>query len=299
MSLSMEMQGKWESVLPQYVDNSYLTGKHMACPICETGKDRFRFDNKEGRGTYFCAQCGSGDGFDLIMKVTGKDFKTIANELQLVSGNIVAAPIKAKQNFSPILDRIARDCQLITETDHVSAYLRNRGLTINTKNVRFAKNQPFYSDGKIVNHFDAMVARVTDVKGARNGLHITYLQDGKKAPVQTNRKLLKAVDSLTGSYVQLGEIEAAMVIGEGIETTLAGMKLFDCSGLASINTSLMQAIRIPDQVMSVAILADNDKKYAGQKAAYTLANRLVNEGKTVTVEIPEAVGSDFADMVMP
>ena len=40
-------------------------GKHCPCPMCG-GKDRFRFDNQNGRGTYICNQCGSGDGLELI-----------------------------------------------------------------------------------------------------------------------------------------------------------------------------------------------------------------------------------------
>lgn len=40
-------------------------GKHCPCPICG-GKDRFRFDNQNGRGTYICNQCGSGDGLELM-----------------------------------------------------------------------------------------------------------------------------------------------------------------------------------------------------------------------------------------
>lgn len=40
-------------------------GKHCPCPMC-VGKDRFRFDNQNGRGTYICNQCGSGDGLELI-----------------------------------------------------------------------------------------------------------------------------------------------------------------------------------------------------------------------------------------
>ncbi len=35
------------------------------------GKTRFRFDDKEGRGTWICNHCGAGDGADLAMKVTG------------------------------------------------------------------------------------------------------------------------------------------------------------------------------------------------------------------------------------
>jgi putative DNA primase/helicase len=39
------------------------------------GKDRFRFDDKEGHGTWICTHCGAGDGFSLLMKVMGIDFK--------------------------------------------------------------------------------------------------------------------------------------------------------------------------------------------------------------------------------
>lgn len=38
---------------------------HGPCPHCG-GKDRFRMDDLEGRGTWFCNQCGAGDGLDLV-----------------------------------------------------------------------------------------------------------------------------------------------------------------------------------------------------------------------------------------
>src|SRR3546814_2638776 len=42
---------RWPSILPQFgISPSYLTGKQTPCPTCG-GKDRFRFDNKDGRGT--------------------------------------------------------------------------------------------------------------------------------------------------------------------------------------------------------------------------------------------------------
>ena len=44
--------------------------KHSPCPNCG-GKDRFRCDDKEGRGTYICNQCGAGDGLDLVAKANG------------------------------------------------------------------------------------------------------------------------------------------------------------------------------------------------------------------------------------
>jgi phage/plasmid primase-like uncharacterized protein len=50
-------------------------GRHMPCPACG-GTDRFRFDDQEGRGTWFCNQCSpqAGDGFALVKKVLGFDF---------------------------------------------------------------------------------------------------------------------------------------------------------------------------------------------------------------------------------
>lgn len=47
--------------------------KHESCPLCG-GEDRFRYDNKNGRGDYFCNGCGAGDGFNLVKNFTHKDF---------------------------------------------------------------------------------------------------------------------------------------------------------------------------------------------------------------------------------
>ncbi|WP_312055170.1 phage/plasmid primase, P4 family [Pantoea brenneri] len=41
--------------------------RHTSCPVCG-GTDRFRFDDKEGRGTWICNQCGAGDGMELVKK---------------------------------------------------------------------------------------------------------------------------------------------------------------------------------------------------------------------------------------
>lgn len=44
--------------------------QHAPCPVCG-GKDRFRLDDRDGSGSWFCNQCDphSGDGFALTMKV--------------------------------------------------------------------------------------------------------------------------------------------------------------------------------------------------------------------------------------
>lgn len=58
--------------------------KHCPCPTCG-GKDRFRFDDIGGHGSWFCNQCTpqAGDGFRLVQNVRGCDFP---EAVQLVAG---------------------------------------------------------------------------------------------------------------------------------------------------------------------------------------------------------------------
>lgn len=59
---------RWPMVLSQLgIEVPRSPRQHAPCPACG-GKDRFRFDDK-GRGSFFCNQCGAGDGLDLIQKV--------------------------------------------------------------------------------------------------------------------------------------------------------------------------------------------------------------------------------------
>src|SRR3546814_15743459 len=72
------------SILPQFgISPSYLTGKQTPCPTCG-GMDRFRFDNKDGRGTYYCNKCGPGDGVQLVMIYKGWPFRQAAEEIREV-----------------------------------------------------------------------------------------------------------------------------------------------------------------------------------------------------------------------
>ena len=83
-------QGRWPFVLESLgVSAECLRDKHGPCPSCG-GKDRFRFDDKEGRGTFICNQCGPGDGFGLLERVHGWDSATCLHkvaDLLNVKGN--------------------------------------------------------------------------------------------------------------------------------------------------------------------------------------------------------------------
>ena len=55
-------QGQWRSILPALgVPAETLRNQHQPCPCCG-GRNRFRFDDKEGRGTFICSHWGNGGG---------------------------------------------------------------------------------------------------------------------------------------------------------------------------------------------------------------------------------------------
>ena len=87
MEIHQATQHRWQYILPRIgIEPRYLRNTHQPCPLCG-GKDRFRFDDKDGMGTYFCNQCGAGDGFKLIMNLLHCDFKHAASIVESYLGN--------------------------------------------------------------------------------------------------------------------------------------------------------------------------------------------------------------------
>lgn len=73
------LAGMWPEAIMQIsgVDSRYFSGKHMDCPACQSGKDRFRFDDHfqtKHDGGAICSQCGASDGLGLLMKVSGMGY---------------------------------------------------------------------------------------------------------------------------------------------------------------------------------------------------------------------------------
>lgn len=75
-SVREKAKGHWREILAALGIRVPMNPKQKApCPACG-GTDRFRFDDQEGRGTWYCNQCDpkAGDGFALLMNVRGCDF---------------------------------------------------------------------------------------------------------------------------------------------------------------------------------------------------------------------------------
>lgn len=76
--------GHWPEVLASLGVAVPPRKQHGPCPACG-GHDRFRLDDKGGRGTFICNQCGAGDGLDLVVRVTGLP---VAQAAHLVAGEL-------------------------------------------------------------------------------------------------------------------------------------------------------------------------------------------------------------------
>ncbi|EIC1355632.1 TPA: DNA primase [Escherichia coli] len=81
--------GHWPRILPA-LGIQVLKNRHQPCPVCG-GSDRFRFDDREGRGTWYCNQCGAGDGLKLVEKVFGVSPSDAATKVAAVTGSLPPA----------------------------------------------------------------------------------------------------------------------------------------------------------------------------------------------------------------
>lgn len=106
--------GNWPELLAAVGIDTPSRGKHGPCPVCG-GSDRFRLDDKGGRGTWICNQCGAGDGLDLLVRVTGKSTKEAAELLAPLVGLSAGGLDPAER------ERIQRQQQAKTEQERQRA----------------------------------------------------------------------------------------------------------------------------------------------------------------------------------
>jgi len=144
-----------------------------------------------------------------------------------------------------------------------------------------------------------MLAVFTSKEGKALTMHRTYLTSwGDKAEMEKTKKILPGLAKLTGGAIRLFEPtdDGKIGIAEGIETALACYEYFGVPTWSSVSSTLMESFEPPKGVKEVVVFADRDLNFAGQKAAYVLANRLAIKNKLkVSVELPEKPGEDFAD----
>jgi putative DNA primase/helicase len=176
----------------------------------------------------------------------------------------------------------------------VERYLYSRGITLPTPPTIRMHGVMYHRESN--EQRPAMVALVEHTGHGPVGIHITYLAiDGSmKATIDPAKRSLGLV---AGAAVRLAPAGELLMVGEGIETSLAAMQACDLPAWASLSTSGMKALVLPPLVHTVIILADHDVNGAGERAARAAAERWLAEGRRVRLAMPPEPGTDFADVL--
>jgi putative DNA primase/helicase len=293
------VRGKWTGTLKLLgIPDSFLTGKHGPCPMCG-GSDRFRYDNKDGRGTFYCSQCGAGDGFKLIMQYFNWDFKTAAREIEQKIGHVAAEPPKREMDENQrvdMLNRLWTGASPLTGDDMASRYLAGRDAVPGRAPdcLRFHERCPVPGDGGFL---PAMLAVVAGPDGNPTNIHRTFLGSQGKADIESPRAMMPGTLP-PGSAVRLYPLRGERLgVAEGIETAIRAAKRFQVPVWAALNSTMLEKWLPPAGIGEVLVFGDNDHAFGGQASAYALAHRLVVRNRVkAQVHIPQTPGMDWGDI---
>jgi len=146
-----------------------------------------------------------------------------------------------------------------------------------------------------------MVAPWTDAtSGEPRAVHRTAITD---AGEKVGRKTL---GPNAGCVIRLWpdeEVGRGLVIGEGIETTLAAATRIQHRGTlltpawATGDAGHLEKFPVLPGIEALTVLVDHDENGRGQRATAECARRWTAAGREVTQLIPRIPGEDFADLV--
>jgi len=262
-------RGRWPDILASLagLTDQQLTDRHQPCPLCG-GEDRYRFDDQDGSGSWFCNRCGgknqtggAGNGMDLLMRRTGWEFKRAAQEVERHLG----LPTKKPLDITP----------------RAQGFLSPA--TIPAPPVRGCEAHWRYSDTFVVARFPGKKIRPLWFDGS------AWQWKAPPAP----RPLL----NLAGLA---GRPDASVLVVEGEKTWDAAVRLFPtavaitwASGCKAIDKSDWSAL----QGRKVVLWPDHDTP--GVQAMNQLAQRLLRlgaESVRIAANPPDATeGWDLAD----
>jgi putative DNA primase/helicase len=271
-------KGRWKSILPAIgIEPRFLTGKHGPCPLCGpggVGKDRFRFDDKGGSGTFYCSTCGAGDGVELVKRFLNVDFKAAAREIERHAGSAPAIPIRSGPSIEEVkrqMNDIWKGGKPLVHYEHTRLWWMARiGEVPTWADVRGVMSLHCPGQGE----FHGMVALVRDPEGKPVNLHRTFLTaEGCKADIPEPRRVMPA-PLPKGSAVRLGAVAEHLGVAEGLETSGAVWRLFNVPCWATLNAENMKGFLPPEGVRRITIYGDHDTSFTGQAAAFELARKL-------------------------
>ena len=179
------------------------------------------------------------------------------------------------------------DASLPIAGSQAARYLIGRGLTVALpKSLRCGAHT--YAPGIIL---PVMVAAVQAPDGQVVAVQSTYLDATRpeKANVEHPRKTLGALGE---GAVRLRAAGAQLGLAEGVESGLGAIQLTGVSTWASLGSTRMHRVKVPEEVKTLHIFADDDE--AGHKAVERTAAVHHAAGRRVEVVLPPAGINDWA-----
>ncbi|MEL5856955.1 DUF927 domain-containing protein [Aeromonas veronii] len=281
--------GHWPDLLAAVGIDIPRRGKHGPCPACG-GKDRFRLDDRAGRGTWICNQCGSGDGLDLVCRVLSTTPKAAAELLAPLVGLSAGGLDPAER------ERIQRQQQAKTEQERQRAEQQRQKAARRAADIMADTGQgesPYFTV-KGLEWPQAAINRTLIREGGENfpaGSLVVVLTD--EAGALVNVQLIRADG--TKRYLHGGQKAGAfhrieggepVVVVEGYATGLSvhqatGASIYcamDCSNLSAV----AQIARRQHPKARILLCGDNDEHTQG------------NPGKTKAEQAAAACGGMVA-----
>ncbi|EBY3145545.1 toprim domain-containing protein [Salmonella enterica subsp. enterica serovar Morehead] len=263
--------GHWPNILPA-LGVKVIKNRHQSCPVCG-GSDRFRFDDKEGRGTWFCNQCGAGDGLKLVEKVFGVTPSEAAGKVNAVTGNLppVAPEVIAVAEVETEADRKAAATLAVrlmekTRPATGNAYLTRKGFPV----LECLTLTAIHKTGGVTFRAGDVVVPLYDDTGALVNLQLINA-DGLKRTLKGGQ--VKGACHIIEGKKQAGK---RLWIAEGYATALTVHHLTGETvmvALSSVNLlSLASLARKKYPACQIVLAADRDLNGDGQSKAAAAAD---------------------------
>lgn len=283
-----EFNGAWRQTLEGYGCHLPSGRHHGPCPVCG-GKDRFRFDDKDGRGTWFCSQCDpqSGGGLLLLSRFLGKPTIEVANELL---GNT------RERSRAPVYRAIVSDDQ-IRKANHEQArkgaeallasselrphpYMSDRGLD----GQWLVNGEPIMGrDRSVIQPGELMLVPAYKAEG--DGSRLVNVQ---KIKANKEKRPIYGGD-MAAVYHKIDGHQKLIAIAEGYATGVTVNQVTGALTYCAFNTGNLAAVAAwasgQHPGVPVVLFADNDEHGAGLRYAKDAAAPL-----GATVALPPELG---------
>jgi putative DNA primase/helicase len=275
----VKAQGHWPWVLESLgVDPDFLTGKHGPCFNCG-GIDRFRFDNKEGKGTFYCNQCEphSGYGLHFVMRyfncTRSQAIEKIGNLLQI--NPRPALTYTSHQPNQKIKEKTIHMIRKSEPADIKHPYLVKKNIHLNGLRV--------YKDSLLIEVYNGHKVLVS----------LQMIKpDGSKFYLKGTTKI--------GCYSTVGQhsVTDPCIITEGFATAVSlylSLNIpifiaFDCGNIKHALQTILNNFRLCGKII---VAADNDNNNAGLNAA---RDALESLNLPLNIIMPDRIGDDWNDV---